>query len=446
MKRMILALLVTFSLIGCNRKEVSMPIGSSGSGDDWFPKENISLRWSFFCNEAEWPFWMPGIEAYEREHPNVKFTIENTPWSQYWDKLATQVASNTVPDITGMTTGTSRMFLANGSLLDLTPYMERDSKDPNSGWKTDDYWEGVFWGYTLNGKIYGVPYDMGPNAICINIALFEEFGVPLPKDGWTFDEMKEIAKKLTVDRDKDGVTDVYGLSWTPTDSNFYDNFVLSLGSKFIYGTEPNQTVDVSPITAKYVQFLCDGLKEGWNYSETSAEELGLFESGKIAMITSNPQHFGQYAKTMTPKPRLYAIESPMSGDPKYDTGTKYIGGGGFSASAKTKYPDVCWDFLKNYLNEEGIKIVTAVPFRGIPPLKSLLDVFYNSEYAPENPQALTAFLTDGRENYYYTCPNWNQIRDAIALELNAAYAGMKTADEAIKQIVAVGNRVVREPE
>jgi multiple sugar transport system substrate-binding protein len=444
MKKLFLVSLVFVLWLSACNKTTSPTGGPTGRKGDWFPKEQIELRWSFWANSAEWPFWSPGMESYSAKHPNVKFITETTPWGQYWNKLATQVAANSMPDITGMTTGTDRMFLANGSLLDLTPYMEEDSKDPNSGWKTDDYWEGVFWGYTLNGKIYAIPYDMGPTGICLNIAIFEKYGVPLPKNGWTFDEFISIAKKLTIDENDDGITDIYGTAWFPTDSGFYDNFVLSLGSDFVIGTEPNQTVEVSPITAKYIQMLADGVKEGWNYGNGAAD-LGLFESGKVAMITANPQMFGQYAKTMT-NPRLYAMQAPMSGDPKYDTGTKYIGGGGFSASAQTKYPDVCWDFLKNYLNEDGIRTVTAVPFRGIPPLKPLMNDFLNSEYAPQNAESLVAFLLDGRRNYYFTCPNWNTIRDTIQEEIEAVFAGTKTSDAAMKVIVDTGNRVVRQAE
>ncbi|NLU26255.1 MAG: sugar ABC transporter substrate-binding protein [Hungateiclostridium thermocellum] len=420
--------------------------GSQSEGEWTFPTEDITLRWSFWASSEEWPYWGPGIEEFEKMHPNVKFVIETTPWSEYWNKLSTQVASNSQPDITGMTTGTSREYLANGSLLDLTDYMERDSKDPNSGWKTDNYWPGVFWGYTYKGRIYGVPYDMGPMGICLNLDIFEEFGVDIPDEDWTFDDMIEIAKKLTVDRDGDGVIDVYGLSWTPTDSDFYDNFILSLGSDFVIGEEPNQTVEVSPITAECLQKIADGVREGWNYDKTQAQDLGLFVSGKIAMISANPEWFGKYAKLME-KPNLYAMQAPMSGNPKYDTGNKYIGGGGFSIGSNTKYPEVCWEFLKHYLSEEGVKRTTAIPFRGIPPHKTLMDEFVNSEFAPKNTQALLKFMNrENPDNVFFTCPNWNKIRDIMSRELQAVYSGVKTAEEAIDVIVKEGNRLVREPE
>lgn len=166
----------------------------------------------------------------------------------------------------------------------------------------------------------------------------------------------------------------------------------------------------------------------------------------MTMISANPEWFGKYAKLMD-DPHLYAMQAPMSGDPQYDTGSKYIGGGGFSIGSNTEYPDVCWDFLKHYLNEDGIKRCTADPFRGIPPLKTLMQDFYDSEFAPENVEALTEFLTkEDANNIYFTCPNWNMIHDTIHDELSAVYSGTKSADEAIDVIVTEGNRLVKEPE
>lgn len=459
MKKLLALLLVaclTIAMAACSNNQNNPSSGSDSSGSESsgttasesseFPTEEISLRWSFWASSEEMVYWQSGLDSYTEKHPNVKFTIETTPWSEYWDKLATQVASQSQPDITGMTTGTSRMFMANGALLPLNDYMDQASKDPDSGWSTDDYWDGVFLGYTLDDKVYGIPYDMGPQALCLNMDLFEEFGVDLPKDGWSIDEAIEIAKKLTVDRDGDGVTDVYGMAWTPDGDYFQEQLVLSLGTEFVSGEEPNQTVQVSPVTAEFVQKLADGFKEGWNYDVTAAQDLGLFQSGQVAMIAANPEWFGKYAKLMD-NPHLYAMQAPMSGNPEYDTGAKYIAGGGFSIGSNTEYPDVCWDFLKSYLNEDGVRRCTAEPFRGIPPLKGLLQDFYDSEFAPENVEALTYFLTrEDAQNSFYSCPNQNALREIVNDELSAVFSGTQTAQEAVDAIVEKGNKIVKEPE
>jgi ABC-type glycerol-3-phosphate transport system substrate-binding protein len=47
------------------------------------------------------------------------------------------------------------------------------------------------------GKIIGLPFDETRNVLYYNKDLFDKFGVPYPKDGMTWDDVYEIAKKMT---------------------------------------------------------------------------------------------------------------------------------------------------------------------------------------------------------------------------------------------------------
>ncbi|CAG7626662.1 ABC transporter substrate-binding protein [Paenibacillus allorhizosphaerae] len=60
-----------------------------------------------------------------------------------------------------------------------------------------------------NGAIYGFPVSSTPVALFYNKDIFDKFGVPYPKDGMTWDETYELAKKLTR---TDGGTPYYGFA------------------------------------------------------------------------------------------------------------------------------------------------------------------------------------------------------------------------------------------
>jgi multiple sugar transport system substrate-binding protein len=57
--------------------------------------------------------------------------------------------------------------------------------------------------YGDKGEIFGIPYTSNFSALFYNKDIFEKFGVPFPKDGMTWDEVIELAKKLT--RNEGGV-------------------------------------------------------------------------------------------------------------------------------------------------------------------------------------------------------------------------------------------------
>ncbi|CAG7652448.1 ABC transporter substrate-binding protein [Paenibacillus allorhizosphaerae] len=54
------------------------------------------------------------------------------------------------------------------------------------------------------GEMYGLPFFAHFSGLFYNIDLFDKFGVPYPKDGMTWDEVIEVAKKLS--RSDNGVT------------------------------------------------------------------------------------------------------------------------------------------------------------------------------------------------------------------------------------------------
>jgi len=61
---------------------------------------------------------------------------------------------------------------------------------------------------TFNGELIGVPRGVDVCILFYRKDLFEKYGVSMPD---TFEEMRQVAKKLTIDIDGDGKVDVYGV-------------------------------------------------------------------------------------------------------------------------------------------------------------------------------------------------------------------------------------------
>lgn len=58
--------------------------------------------------------------------------------------------------------------------------------------------------YGPQGEMYGLPYAMNYGVLVYNKEIFNKFGVPYPKDGMTWSELLDLAKKVT--RDDNGVS------------------------------------------------------------------------------------------------------------------------------------------------------------------------------------------------------------------------------------------------
>jgi raffinose/stachyose/melibiose transport system substrate-binding protein len=97
-----------------------------------------------------------------------------TPDQACWEKLRTDAASDTMPDLFMLKSDRSEfdVLAKSGRVLDLTPYLKADAKLKA---KLND--TGSLANYTDNGKLLGIPYAKGFVGIYYNKALFAKAGI-----------------------------------------------------------------------------------------------------------------------------------------------------------------------------------------------------------------------------------------------------------------------------
>lgn len=104
------------------------------------------------------------------------------------------IAAGTIPDIIlESSTNVNPRIMSNGLHYDMSELVKKHKFDLN---RIDPVLLQVIrnWG---DGKLYGLPF-MGSNLMLFyNKDIFDRFGVPYPKDGVTWDEIHDIAQKLS---------------------------------------------------------------------------------------------------------------------------------------------------------------------------------------------------------------------------------------------------------
>ena len=95
--------------------------------------------------------------------------------------------------------------LANGRVaLDLTPYLDRVGAD------LDCFNQTALGIFTRGDAVLALPTGYTPIVVAYNKDLFDRAGIAYPADGWTWDDFKRIAHRLTRDTDGDGRIDQWG--------------------------------------------------------------------------------------------------------------------------------------------------------------------------------------------------------------------------------------------
>jgi multiple sugar transport system substrate-binding protein len=158
------------------------------------------------------------------------------------------------------------------------------------------------------GKTYGLPFTMNRYALFYNKDLFDKFGVPYPKDGMTWDDIYELAKRLT--RSDQG-TQYMGFATTP--NNMMLNNQLSLGP-----LDPKQ--DKASLNTDGWKLLFENLKRF--YEIPNNELLPTSEVGKgfIAMAVESHPPMISWAKA-NPEMRWDVVSVPVLKE-KPNTGLK----------------------------------------------------------------------------------------------------------------------------
>lgn len=127
------------------------------------------------------------IEDYQKIHPNVTFDVNKSlGWGDYWAKLPVAVASGTGPDLMHFHLNWYRDFVPNLA----EPYPEdlvEDLMQDFSGIEPMMY----------DGKVYTIPVGDSTGAIFYNKDMWKAAGLTDADIPTTWDELREVAKKLT---------------------------------------------------------------------------------------------------------------------------------------------------------------------------------------------------------------------------------------------------------
>ncbi|WP_309106764.1 sugar ABC transporter substrate-binding protein [Arthrobacter sp.] len=163
--------------------------GSSADQEGTVEKP-VTIRFSWWGNDARAKTTQEVIKAFEAANPTIKVQGETTEFSSYWDKMATQIAGGTTPDIFTMSGSYPSEYATRGVLLDLEKVREEID--------TSKFADGTLELGQIEGKQYTVTAGVNAMSMVIDPNVFKAAGVELPDDEkWTWDDYADIAEKIS---------------------------------------------------------------------------------------------------------------------------------------------------------------------------------------------------------------------------------------------------------
>lgn len=357
---------------GCGAKEESAqpteaakPEAAAPAGEQ---KEVITLRWWAGIPAENGPANV--VAAFNEQFKDKGIQVEYERYVNDTEgnlKLDTSLMASGDIDVY-VTYGVSRLSqrVDSNMALNLTELIERDGFD----------YEGLFGEAVQNSYINGEPHSIATVAtkgsFLVNKDMFDAAGIEIP-ESWTFEEFREVCKKLT---SGEGQDKVYGVFWN-TQQNISEYWTYlanqSIGGNAYYkngGTETNFDNEALQAAA---QLVYDTMQDGTapTHVDSVTQKLsqeGMFLTGKCAMTVGNwiirsVKNTEEYPHDFV---TAYAPYPVLSEDAAYTYGTA---GDEVCINPKSENIDAAWEFVKWYATEGVISMAAG----GRIPLCSTID-------------------------------------------------------------------------
>ncbi|MFD2329547.1 ABC transporter substrate-binding protein [Cohnella sp. GCM10020058] len=350
--------------------------------------EKVDILLGYYSDEKSDSKMKELIGQFTAAHPNINVKTQSAPYGQFYQKLDTQIAAGTAPDV-WLSDGVYVMkYAERGAAKDLTDWIAKDLK-------ADDYY-GLEYNKDANGRYWGVPQGIQVGVLFYNKDMFDKAGVAYPTDDWTWEDLKTNAAKLTIDAkgktegesgfDKNNVNQ-FGLTFFSITEGWF-SVLKSYGGGVLDETGKKSVID-SAQNKQAFEWIVDGMNRG---IVTDPVDLKSFQSNTAVFPSgSAAMRIGLYARV------LAANEAGLNYDvtvlPKGPDGKRVapVIANSWVVNAKSSdaKAQAAWEWVKYWATQDDVQKQWAELGEAVPVKKSVAnsDVFLKAGAQPANRQA-----------------------------------------------------------
>lgn len=383
--------------------------------------------------------WQKAIEPYIPEFEKLtgmKVICEVYPEDQFRAKRLVEVASGvaTIDAFMLMPQQAGLKYVRAGWLIPLEKFLE-DPALTSPDYDFDDLMPAARKAEYIEEKLIGIPIQIENGCLMYRKDLFAKYGVTFPRN---FEELEQVAKKLTLDIDGDEKTDIYGIVMRgkrAAATSQWSSWLFSMGGEWL-DAKRNPVIN-SPAAVKAFEVYGKLLRSygppgvlGYHWYECTQ----LFQAGKAAMHLG-PNCF--YSIYEDPEKSKVVGKTGYGLFPAGPGGhVPYVGIWGLSVPYLSKKPEAAWLFVQWATSKE---MVTKTQLERV--LGARESVWADPVMEKTFPSDI---ITNIAQSLKLGTPQWNppvlavaEIRDVVGSVIVDAIQGKDvkaSADKAVKEI------------
>lgn len=252
-------------------------------------------------------FWKGVKTGFEAENPDVKIEWVTAPYGEIMNQVINMAGGGDKVDCIFGEIGWVPGFEDAGLAAPIDDILPKEF--------IDDFYPDVLAAHSINGKSYGIPLYISPYVLYYNKDLFEKAGLDSAKPPKTFDEMFEMAKKLSLLKDSN-VNKIYAFGQTtasvPVSGSSLNALVFNFGGEVL---DANGKLSVDNEGFKEAFTTLQKLDElGYNPQNAKLKDLrNLFALGQLAMYYDQSWGFNGVKSINKNAVSFTASAAPLSG-------------------------------------------------------------------------------------------------------------------------------------
>ena len=233
------------------------------------------------------------IADYQTANPNVTINWVDVPYDDVQSKLVTAVAGGTSPDVVNLNTQMALTLVGQDALVDLNKAATDEQKSI--------YIESLWNSAKVGDSVYAFPWYASPDIMFYNQELMKKGGIEAPA---TFDQALEKAEKFH--------NDTKAYLFLPDE---FFNLLIEENIPILNEDRTKAAFNTQAavdLLKKYKSYTDKGVLPKTNWGSWD-EALKLFESGKLAIVSSSGSSLGRIKDEAPDIYKTIAVSTPLTG-------------------------------------------------------------------------------------------------------------------------------------
>jgi multiple sugar transport system substrate-binding protein len=359
-------------------------------------------------------------DRFEAKHPDIHVVLEEVSWDNLQQRLATDIAGGTAPDLS---------IVATRWLYD---YATQDIAEPLDGYLTPAF-KAKFLDNELNPQVidqhlWALPINFGVRALYYNKDILAKAGVAAPPATW--DEVRAAAERV-----KAAGGYGFGLQGKEIETDTYFYFPLwSFGGDIVVNGQSGIASAAGVKAATFYKALIDdGLTQPSPTGSNRQDIETLFKQGKLAMVVTGSWLRGQLDVEAT------SVHYGLAPVPRDVAQATYSGTDSVLMFKSSKVKDAAWKFVSEALFAPETRIEWTVTEGFLPVTKAELeDPHIQSDQSLHVLMGMLPYV-----RFAPQLPNWAQVSDITASTLQRIYLGQLDPKAGLTQAAEQINPLIK---